>query len=143
MSSNDQDKKKRPVLVWIISIYFIFSLLFTLLSFIIIFSGIIPLQPAQKAYFENLTIFDHTYTILIMLANLIGAITLFLLRKFAFYFFTFALLLNILSTIYNILSKGWVEAIGGVGLIGSIIGLGIIVAICFYSWLLCRKGILT
>ena len=98
--------------------------------------------PAQKEYFDNLTALDYSFTILMVLANLTGAIALFLLRKHAFYFFTGALTLNILMSVWHTVSKGWVQAMSGPGLVGSLIGLGIAVAICIYSYRLTKSGVL-
>lgn len=136
------NKKKRPVLIWIISIFFVVSAGWALLSFYLVLSGAIPLELQQKEYFDSLSIFDYGYTIAIGLLNLTGAIALFMLRVIAFYVFSSALALNILATIWNIVSKGWLEAIGNSGLVGMLIGLGIAAGVCLYSFNLMKRGVL-
>ncbi len=138
-----ETKKKRPGWVWAISIFFFFSAGWTLLSFYLIYTGTVSLNPAQQAYFNNLTILDYSLTILMGFANLVGAISLFLLRKVALYLFVTALFANLLMTVWHIVFKGWAVAIGAPGLLGAIIGLGILVAVCFYSWRLTKSGVLT
>ncbi len=142
-TNNSNSKKKRPVLVWVISIFYLFSFAWTTLSFFLIFSGVIPLPPEQEAYFNNLTTFDYGYTFLLMGINLAGAISLFLLRKIALYLFVGGLAISILSTIWHILTKGWLQAVGSAGLTGSLIGYVISIAICIYIWKLTNKGVLT
>lgn len=142
METNEAGSRKRPVWVLIISIFYLLSASWTLFSFYLILTGSITLQPAQKEYFENLTVLDYSFTILTGLANLIGAVTLFLLRRHAFYFFTGTLILNVLMTVWHAVSKGWIQAIGGPGLVGALIGMGILVAICIYSWRLTKAGVL-
>ena len=139
----DKAKKKRPILVWIITIFFLISAGWTLLAYLLIFSGSIQITSAQKTYFDSMSFFDYGYSIFIAIVNLSGAITLFILRKIAFYFFVTALSANILATIWNIIAKNYVEAIGTSGLIGMFIGLGIAASITYYSFSLKNKGILS
>ncbi len=138
-----KEKKKRPKWVWAITIYFFVSAGWTLLSFYLIGSGVIPLKPEQQAYFNALSTFDYAVTILAELANISGAVTIFLLRKMAFYLFTGALIANSLLLVWHVLSKGWVAAIGSDVLIGAMIGWGLVIAVCFYTWNLTKKGVLT
>jgi len=136
-------KRKRPVWVWIISIFFFFSAGWTLLSFYLVGTGVIPLNTAQQAYFDSLTALDYGLTILVGLANLIGAIALFFLRKIALHLFASALTVNFLMLIWHALNKGWVAAISGPGLVGAFIGWGVLLAVCAYAWKLTKSGVLT
>ncbi len=142
MESNRNEKRKRPVWVWVISILFFLSAASTLFSYYLIASGKIPLSPTEKAYLESLTSVDITISILIGLINLIGAVNLFLLRKQAFYFFLSAFILNVAVTVWQILNKGFVEAMQASGLIGMLIGWGILVVVCVYTKKLEKSGIL-
>jgi hypothetical protein len=74
------------------------------------------------------------------LTNLIGSISLFLLRKIAFYLLTAGLALSILMSVWHSISKGWLEGLGGPGAIGAFVGFGISAVICAYSWKLCNSG---
>lgn len=143
METNQGEARKRPVWVWIISIFFFLSAGWTLLSFYLVYSGAIPLQPEQTAYFESLTPVDHGLTILLGLTNLGGAVALLLLRRAALYLFVGAFVLDTVMTIWHTLTKGWVAAIGGAGLVGMLIGYGLIVAVCIYVWKLKKSGVLT
>jgi hypothetical protein len=134
--------RKRPALVWVISIFYIVSAGFTLLSFALIFSESIPLNEAQRAYFQSQTPFDYGSSFLIGLGNLTGAVLLFLLRRHAFHCFAGAFALGILLLGYQILAKNWLGAIGGPGLVGALIGWGIAVAIIVYTRKLITQGLL-
>jgi len=143
METTEKNVKKRPGWVWAISIFYFISAVFTLFSFYLIFSGKISIEPAQKAYFDSLTPLDHGITIILGFFNLTGAVTLFLLRRQALYFFTGSFAVNILMTVWHSLSKGWVAAIGGPGLVGVIIAWGLLIAVCLYSRRLIKAGVLT
>jgi hypothetical protein len=128
--------------IWAISIFFGVSAGWTLLSFALIRSGAVPLNAAQIAYFSSLGPVDYVFSIGIGLANLLGAISLLLLRKIAFYLFASGLAGNLLMTLWHVATKGWVAALGGAGLVGAIIGLGLLVIVCVYSRHLLQRGVL-
>ncbi len=160
-TNNLSAKKNRPVLVWVISIFYLISFPLTILSFglFFIFRNIFPLTAGQEAYFNNLTTFDYGYTVLLMGINLAGAISLFLLRKTALYLFAGGLTIGTLYTIWRISTKGWLQAMGVGGpiegnliiqvasiigaLIGACIGYAISIAVCVYVWKLKKDKILT
>ena len=126
-------ERKRPKLVWVITVFYVISAGWTLLSFALIYSGITPLNAAQVAYFKSQTILDTFFTIIIGALNFVGAIFLFSLMRTAFHLFLSAFILSILMTAYHIFSKNWLAAIGGPGLIGAIIGWAISVAVILYT----------
>jgi len=138
----DVEKKNRPKWVWAITIIFFFAPGWTLLSFYLVSVGSIPIAGPVKVYFESLTTFDHILTVAIVLANFLGAIALFLLKKIAFYLFTGALIGNFLVTIWYALSKGWLVAFGGRVVFATLIGWALLVAVCIYLWNLKKKGVL-
>lgn len=135
-------KRKRPIWVWVISIFYFFSAGYTLLSFYLIHSGFVQLSPAQQAYFDNLSTLDYAITILSGSANFLAAIVLFLLKKQAYYLFLGAFCAGVILTILHSISKGWMEALGGSGLIGMLIGWGIAISVITYSKRLINRGIL-
>jgi hypothetical protein len=56
-------KRKRPVGVWVVTIFVVLSTLFTAFSFYAVFSGKISIPPAQQAYLATLTPLDHVVTL--------------------------------------------------------------------------------
>lgn len=143
METDQQNMKKRPGWVWAISVFYFFSCTYTLFSWYMVSSGRVTLEPAMKAYLESLTAIDIGLSILIGLAGLTGAVTLFLLRRQAFYFFSVSLGFNLLQTIWHILSKGAIQALRGPGTVGMFFGLALVIAVCAYSWRLVKRGVLS
>ena len=124
---------KRPAIVWTICIFYLFSAGWTLLSYLLIYLRLIPLNEVQEAYFRSLTTFHYVSTTVIAASNLVGAILLFRLKKEAFQFFVAAFVISLAMTGYEIVAKNWIGAIGGPGLVGTVSGWGISVAIIIYS----------
>jgi len=139
---NEVVAAKRPGWVWAISIFFFLSAGWTLLSFCLIHAGVIPLNAAQVAYLDSLTVLDYVSSVGIGLANFAGAITLFFLRRVSFYLFAIALGANLALTFWHVATKGWVAAMGGAALFGAVLGLGTLFAVCAYSRRLLQQGVL-
>lgn len=134
---------KRPALVWVISVFLFLAAAWTLFSFYLVFSGVVPLDAASQAYFASIGFFDWLVTGAIFALNLSAAISLLMLRKIAVNLFIGAFAINILSTVVTAFRTNWTEALGGSGLFGVLIGWGIALAIIFYARDLAKKGILT
>jgi hypothetical protein len=141
-TGKEAKSRKRPVLVWIIALFYILSGGWTIISFTLILSGAVVLNEPEQAYFDAQTNLDILLTIIIGAANLSGAIFLLLLRRYAYYCFLGAFSLSILLTAYHILFKNWLTVIGGPGLLGSIIGWLISIAIILYAKKLITNSIL-
>jgi hypothetical protein len=134
--------RKRPVWVWIISLFYVLGAVATSLSFIEIFSGMVPLDQAHKIYFQSMTPFDWSLTAIIGLGNLVGAILLFILRRWAYFFFAGAFLISLLQEIYQVGARNLIGVLGIAAFVGSIIGYGINIAIIIYSRSLAKSGLL-
>lgn len=135
-------KRARPKLVWVITIFYFISFVFTALSFVLIYSGKIPVNAATQSYLASLTAFDHVVSGAIASCNLIAATLLFMMRRQAFHLFTTAFAMGLLLTLYHAITKGWVQAIGGSGFIGAILGYAISISIIVYSYRLAMRGVL-
>ena len=66
---------KRPKLVWVVFLFYLFSVAYTALSFFLIFSGAISVTAEQAAYFRNLSVFDWATTALTSTLNLVAAVS--------------------------------------------------------------------
>ena len=140
--SND-NRRRRPVGVWLISLFCVLSPGWTLLSYLLIGSGAIPVNASQEAYLNSLGIAGYVLSIGASVAILAAGITLFLLKKVSFWLFVGGLTANLLLTVWQALTKGWVSAIGGSGLLGALLAWILLVAVCVYVWSLRRRGVLT
>lgn len=133
---------KRPKWVWAISIFYFLSAAYVLLSFYLINSGAVPVPEATRAYLDGLTAFDHAFSILIGVANLLGAISLFLLRKVAYPLFLASFVANVLVSTWHMISKNMLSALVSGGGIGMLIGWGMQLAVIWYVRRLAKSGVL-
>jgi hypothetical protein len=135
-------RRKRPRLVWVISLFYIFFVATTLLSFFLVFSGAVPTDPPTQAYFHNLGVFDHLSTIALGIITLTATISLFRLRRSAVALFTTALAFNVALTAFHAVAKGWTQASGGTGLIATSLAWLTLGAIIAYARRLAKRGVL-
>ena len=132
--------RKRPVGVWIITVYFAISIPFVIFSLYAVLSNQIPLDAAQAGYIASMAPLDFTATAIIAICNLLGAVSLFRLRKAALTFFTASLAINIALTIWHIIAKGFVAVVGGA--LPIVLGFALLLAIIAYTAHLARKRVL-
>lgn len=142
MDAVTQPPTKRPKLVWVVFLFYLFSVGYTAFSFFLIFSGYVSVAPEQAAYLRNLSVFDWAITCLTATLNLAAAISIFLLRKIAFYLFVTSLGLSMLQALVHAFTTTFVAALGGPGAVGLVIGFAISIAVCGYAWRLKARGIL-
>lgn len=142
MEAGTQAGKRRPKLVWVVFLWFLFSAGYTIISLLLVYSGFISGTPEQAAYLKSLSALDHTLTVAIVSLNIVGAVSMFLLRRVAFHLFTIALVASILVTVAHAVSKGFLAALGGTGAVGMLIGYAILIAVCLYAWRLKARGVL-
>jgi hypothetical protein len=133
---------KRPVAVWLIFLFYVFSLSLALLSFVLFYAGVGPLDDAQKAYFAHVSIFDNASSVILAAINTIAAILLFRLRKTAVPWIAGAFALNLGLTLRAVFDPNWIKAIGAGGLAGDLSLFIIGLAIMLYAIGLRRRGIL-
>lgn len=134
--------RKRPIWVWVISIFYFVSALWTLFSFYMIYSGALPLPPEQARYFASLTALDYFFTVATACLSIAAVIALFLLRKAAFYLFLAGLGLDIVLSVEQLIANDLPAALGLAGLVGAAFGWVILGAICYYTWRLKKRGVL-
>jgi hypothetical protein len=142
MNAVAQPPARRPKLVWIVFLFYLFSVAYTALSFLLVFLGWISVTPEQAAYFRSLSVFDWTITGVTAALNLAGAISIFLLRKSAFPLFASSLGLSLLQTLVHAYTTNFIAALGGPGALGVLIGFAVSIAVCAYAWRLKAQGIL-
>lgn len=141
----EPEVRKRTVWIWVI---FVFLGLYTgisLLGMIQVHSGRLPLSPAQKEYFESLSFFDIALTLTCSIVILCGTFALFLLRRIAFHLFVMGLILSAVDHVWDLVVKlGQPGGLAGGGdTLHVVVYYGFVLAACFYSWKLLKKGVLT
>ena len=119
--------RKRPIGVWIVTVYFAVTIPFVLYGLYLMLSDQAPLNDAQAVYVSNIDPLDITATVMIGISNVIGAISLFYLRKAAL-------------TFWHVATKGFVEVVGGAAPI--VLGFVLLLSIVTYTAYLAQKRIL-
>jgi hypothetical protein len=137
--------RKRTIGIWLI---FLFLGLYTgisLLGMIQVHSGKLPLSPAQKAYFESLSLLDIGLTLACSLVILCGTFALLLLRRVAFHLFVIGLVLSAVDHLWDLVTRLKLSGAlaSGSDTLHAIVYYGVVLAACFYSWRLMKKGVLT
>ncbi len=136
-------RPRRPGLVWAVFVWYVFSAGYTVLSFALIHAGVVPLTAEASRYLGSLSPLDYAVTLLALVLNVAGAVSLLLLRTVALYLFVAALALNVAMVGLHAVTKGFVAALGAGGPIGLVLGYGIAVLVCIYAWRLHARGTLT
>ncbi|MCG8543818.1 MAG: hypothetical protein MJE12_06375 [Alphaproteobacteria bacterium] len=142
MTAEQTAPRRRSIWIWLIAIFYVLSGVWTALSYYLILSGTLRVDSAQQAYLQSFTAFDYVATVGLGLLNLAAAVVLFLLRRTALYLFLVSLGLELLLLVWHAAAKGWVEAVGGSGMLGYFIGLALQIVVCLYVWRQVQNGTL-
>lgn len=131
--------KKRPLLVWIISWLTIFAAVFTGLSLYAIYSGQVEIPAEEAAYLSRMSSLQKVSSLMILIANFLGGLYLFQLRKEAFHLFAGAFIINIVSFFYELITGKIGHDLGLELILPFSVGLGI----CWYIYRLIQKKIIS
>lgn len=140
-----ETQHKRPIWIWVITLYFAISIPLTLYSFYSALTGAVALAPAQAAYFSAMTKLDYFITAVTFLCMACGAISLFLMKRIALNFFILSLICNIGLALWQLVDgrlSGLVGS-GAMGLVGIIAGFLLILTITLYTAQLAKMKRLT
>ena len=143
MKDTKESPKRPPIGVWVVSAFYALSAGWTLLSHALIFGGVIKVNAAQEAYFASLTGMDWFFSLAIAVIGFSGAVSLFQLRRIAVLLFSVALGLNLAFTAFQAMRTNWIEALGGAGLVGALIGWLVLLVVIMYARGLVKKGLLS
>jgi hypothetical protein len=133
---------RRPVLVWPVAIYFLLSAILAAATVYLPLSGYQLPTAAMATYVAHLNWVDHSLNVVATLLNVGAAIGIFKLRRSAPYCFSAIILLLVVRFVRAIFGTSWLSAVGSYGAVGSVVGICIYGASCWYSWCLLRRGIL-
>ncbi len=129
---------KRPFGVWLISAFYLFAGTMNLMVWFRLQTGAVTLSSAQLAVLNQASLWG-----ILPFANLAGAVSLFMLKKIAFYIFAVMLVASGINTLALIVATGgFAQIISGQGVIRLIIGYGIGIAVCLYTYRLKQNNIL-
>ncbi|MFP4226945.1 MAG: hypothetical protein ACLFRF_09460 [Desulfobacterales bacterium] len=130
--------QKRPFWIWLISAFYLYSGVMTLSMLWLIINGDVNLSPEELAMAKKTSLGG-----LIPLANLAGAVSLFLLRKIAFYIFSGMFIAGLANGMLQFVLLDWsLQTVSGQGLSQVGIGYLITLAVCIYTYRLKKQNIL-
>lgn len=132
---------KRPLLVWVILAFYLLSAASLLVKSVTMLIG--PTSGQLDAQGHAYTAFDYLESAGFAGLKLYAAIMLFRLRRIAVKLFLATLVLNVVATGYDLVSKGLPPPGGPVTLLSLMIGFGVFLLVCFYAWRLERRHVLT
>ncbi|GHD30866.1 hypothetical protein [Parahalioglobus pacificus] len=141
-----QAEIKRPLFVWVIFLFTMFSAAFMAIGSYFAFSSSTGEMTELTGYVDSLGFIDWALMALTTVLNLAGTIFLFRLKVIAVPLLTFAFLLGIASSIWEIAANNYIEELQSVGpgaVEGALLGAVISTAIVAYSWHLKNKNILS
>jgi hypothetical protein len=145
------EKSKRPVWVWIITIYFLFGLIFGIGSFFLVSNGVITNVPQRtKDLITDLNILDWSIMALLACINIFACYCLFMLKKSSSKYFLYSLILALLNLVYTtVISKAYVKYLLDMNhvemvstLIGNLLAVFITFLIYRYTKRLVKKDVL-
>jgi hypothetical protein len=134
--------RNRPVLVWIITIWFIIGSGSAAIMLLAGMGGASPGNEEKKLFFSSMTFIDQLLMLVSAVANLAGSILLFRLKKMALPMFTTALGTTVVFLSYNMVVRNLFNSIDGPMLGSMIFNCAISLAIIAYVKRLIRKEVL-
>ncbi|MFQ5929900.1 MAG: hypothetical protein ACE5MK_09385 [Acidobacteriota bacterium] len=135
-------KPKRPIGVWIVSIFYFFTASFATVGWLLVLSDTVPLPSPEKEYYESLSPADYAVTFGLAFITFSAAISLFFLRKVAVTLFSVSLVVGLTHTAWHFSTKGLGSVMDRSSLVGMITQWSILACVCIYSRRLQRKGLL-
>lgn len=134
--------QKRPILVWVIFLFYLVSSVQVIVAMFFVTAGGVDMAPEQMAYLARFGVMDRVIGYLNAAVTLVGVTLLFGLRKQAVNVLALAFALNLFST-----SVVWVKTdpaalVSPTGLIAQGLGIGIFGLVVYYAWRLGKRGVL-
>jgi hypothetical protein len=136
-------KRRRPIWVWAIAIFYFCTGTMTLLSFLHILATPVDLPPEELAAIRFQAKVWTLFGLLPAL-NIAAAVSIFKMRRIAFYLFSWAMAAGLANIGLQLLFFDLASRIqSGPGLVGTVIGYGITFTVCIYTYRLKKSGALT
>ena len=135
--------RKRPVLVWIIFLFYLISCVQVIVAMFFVAAGGVEMAPEQQAYLAKFTVMDRVIGYANAGITLVGVTLLFSLRRQAVNVLGLAFALNLFSTAVVWIKTDPVAVTSPTGLLAQALGLGTFGLVVFYAWRLNKRGTLT
>ncbi len=136
-------RRKRPILVWIIFLFYLVSSVQVIVGLFFVTAGGVEMAPEQQAYLAKFTVMDRVIGYINAGLTLVGVTLLFSLRKQAVSVLAVAFACNLFSTAVVWVRTDPASVISPTGLIAQAVGIAIFGAVVYYAWRLGKRGVLT
>ena len=134
--------RKRPVLVWIIFLFYLVSCVQVIVAMFFVAAGGVDMAPEQQAYLAKFTVMDRVIGYVNAGITLVGVTLLFSLRRQAVSVLGLAFALNLFSTAVVWIKTDPAAVTSPTGLAAQALGIGMLGLVVFYSWRLLKRGTL-
>ncbi|OLN28651.1 hypothetical protein DVDV_1526 [Desulfovibrio sp. DV] len=135
-------QRKRPILVWIIFLFYLISSVQVIVAMFFISAGGVDMAPEQQAYLARFTALDRVMGYANAGLSLIGVSLLFSLRRQAVNVLALAFALNLFSTAVVWFKTDPAAVTSPTGLMAQALGIAMFGLVVFYAWRLNKRGLL-
>lgn len=135
-------KPRRPILVWVIFLFYLVSSVQVIVGLFFVAAGGVEMAPAQQAFLAKFTVMDRVIGYLNAALTLVGVTLLLGLRKQAVNVLALAFALNLFSTAVVWIRADPAAVTAPAGLAAQALGIAIFGAVVYYAWKLDKRGIL-
>lgn len=142
MTANEAPRPRRPILVWVIFLFYLVSSVQVIVSMFFIAAGGVDLTPEMQAYLAKFSILDRVIGYVNAAVTLVGVTLLLGLRRQAVHVLALGFALNLFSTAVVWFKADPLEVVSTKGLLAQLCGIALFGAVVFYAWRLGKRGLL-
>jgi hypothetical protein len=143
MAANEAPRPRRPILVWVIFLFYLVSSVQVIVSMFFIAAGGVDMTPQLQDYLARFSIFDRVIGYANASLTLVGVTLLLGLRRQAVNVLALAFALNLFSTAVVWYKANPLQMVTTAGLVAQICGIVLFGAVVYYAWRLEKRGLLT
>lgn len=142
MTDAQTPKRKRPILVWVIFLFYLISSIQIIMGLFFVAAGGVNLTPEQQAFLAKFTVWDRVIGYVNAALTLVGVTLLLGLRKQAVNVLAVAFALNLFSTAVVWFRADPAAVTAPSALAAQVFGIVLFGAVVYYAWRLDKRGIL-
>lgn len=143
MTDTATPRRKRPILVWVIFLFYLISSVQIIAGLFFVTAGGVDMTPQQQAFLAKFTVMDRVIGYVNAALTLIGVTLLLGLRRQAVNVLAIAFALNLFSTAVVWFRTDPAAVTAPAGLIAQGVGIALFGAVVYYAWRLGKRGILS
>lgn len=142
MTEENEPARKRPILVWVIFLFYLVSSVQVIVGLFFVTAGGVEMTPEGQAYLAKFGVMDRVIGYLNAGVTLVGVTFLMGLRKQAVNVLALAFALNLFSTAGVWYKTDPAAVIAPAGMLAQATGIALFGAVVYYAWRLEKRGVL-